>query len=88
MCGKPPHKPSFHPINQISDSLKLQSINIPGEFCRKPRSLVEAKRWKATEFRQFLLYTGRVVLKSILDKKIYLYFMSLHVAVRILCSNQ
>lgn len=88
MCGKPPHKLSFQQIKEISDSLKMQSPNIPVEFCRKPRSLDEAKRWKATEFRQFLLYTGPVVLKCILDKTKYVHFLSLHVAVRILTSNQ
>lgn len=87
VCGKPPFKLSSHQVTQISDSLKLQSPNIPAEFCRKPRSLHEVKRWKATEFRQFLLYTGPVVLKYVLDKRKYLNFLSLHVAVRILCSN-
>lgn len=34
-----------------------------------------------------LLYTGPVVLKKILDKDIFNHFLTLHVYVRILCSN-
>ncbi|KAJ8928688.1 hypothetical protein NQ314_018698 [Rhamnusium bicolor] len=85
-CGKPPNKLSFHQIDQISNSLTVQSANIPSEFCRKPRTLKEVNRWKATELRQFLLYTGPIVLKSILPKKHYLNFLSLHISIRILCS--
>lgn len=87
ISGRPPFKLSSNQINKISDLLLAQSGNIPIEFCRKPRSLSEVKRWKATEFRQFLLYTGPIVLKSVLDQNKYLNFLSLHVATRILCSN-
>jgi len=65
-----------------------QAKNIPVEFNRKPRSLLEAKRWKATEFRQFLLYTGPVVLKKILNNDRYINFLSLHVAITILASSK
>lgn len=58
---------------------------IPSEFARKPRAIEEVKRWKATELRQFLLYSGPVVLKSTLPKKYYNHFICLHLAVRILC---
>lgn len=53
-----------HVIGSISDALIALKENVPCEFARKPRSLSEIDRWKATEYRQFLLYTGPVVLLS------------------------
>jgi hypothetical protein len=44
-------------------------------------------RWKATELRQFLLYTGPIVLKRILPSPIYNYFLCFHVAIKFLCSQ-
>ncbi|KAJ8910559.1 hypothetical protein NQ315_008944 [Exocentrus adspersus] len=60
---------------------------MPIEFNRKPRSLLEAKRWKATEFRQFLFYTGPVVLIDTLSPDKYLNFVCLHVSATILSSS-
>ncbi|XP_071579356.1 uncharacterized protein [Temnothorax nylanderi] len=61
---------------------------ITSEFARKPRDLSEVDRWKATEFRQFLLYTGIVIMKSVLSKNCYNHFISLSVAIRILTDPQ
>lgn len=58
-------------IKIISSRLKLLKKDIPSDFSRKPRGLDELARWKATEFRQFLLYTGIIVLHSITPKNIY-----------------
>ena len=58
------------------------------EFNRKSRLLLEAKRWKATEFRQFLFYTGPVVLRKILNNDRYINFLCLHVAIIILASSK
>lgn len=62
--------------------------HLPLEFARQPRSLGELARWKATEFRQFLLYTGILILDGILQQiegKMYLNFLLLHTAIQILC---
>ena len=59
-------------------------VHIPTEFARKPRSLKELDRWKATEFRQFLLYTGPIILYRILDPAIYNNFLLLFSAISIL----
>ncbi|XP_035712542.1 uncharacterized protein LOC110856045 isoform X2 [Folsomia candida] len=61
---------------------------IPLEFARKPRPVAEFKRWKAAELRQFLLYTGPLVLKKLLPLRYYNHFICLHLAITILCSEK
>ena len=70
-------------ISQISQKLASFNGTFPSEFVRQPRTLSDLKRWKATEFRQFLLYSGIVVLKSVLPKAFYDHFLSLSVAISI-----
>jgi hypothetical protein len=56
---------------------KLQSFKqyLPIEFARKSRALSEFERWKATEYRTFLVYTGPVCLKDSLEDELYQNFM-------------
>jgi hypothetical protein len=67
-------------------SEKLISLKhfIPAEFARKPRSLSQIKSFKATEYRQILLYTGIVVLDNIVSTPMYKAFTKLHCAIFIL----
>ena len=49
-------------VREISEiSAKFRSY-MPSEFCRRPRSLSDIDRFKATEFPQILLYTGVVAI--------------------------
>ncbi|KAI7810644.1 hypothetical protein IRJ41_004681 [Triplophysa rosa] len=57
---------------------------MPAEFARQPRSLTELDRWKATELRQFLLYTGPLVLQDVLSQEQYYHFLSLTIGMSIL----
>ncbi|XP_065677532.1 uncharacterized protein LOC105849029 isoform X1 [Hydra vulgaris] len=73
-------------VNNISANLLDLQNSMPKEFCRKPRSLSDYKQWKATEFRQFLLYTGSLTMFGIVPKVIYENFVSLSVAMTYLLS--
>nr|CAH0103370.1 unnamed protein product [Daphnia galeata] len=75
-------------ITQISARLVALASNVACDFARKPRSLSELARWKATELRQFLLYTGPIVLKGVIDDDLYNHFMLLHIAIKILVDNE
>ncbi|XP_067204162.1 uncharacterized protein [Linepithema humile] len=73
---------------EISRRLLALQSQIPVEFQRTTRSLVDILKWKATEFRFFLLYSGPVILKGILPKLLYRHFLLFHAACRILCSKE
>lgn len=73
-------------IKQISNSLEDLKKYMPCEFARKPRTLDEICRWKATEFRTFVLYVGTFVTKSVLKDEHWKNFFSLNVAMMILIS--
>ena len=55
-------------LREISNRLIMLNAKMPSEFARQPRRLQKIDRSKATEFRQFLLYTGPVVSKGIVSK--------------------
>lgn len=84
-------------VEEISTRLitQLKSF-ISIEFARKQRAINCFKLWKATKFRLILLYTSPVVVKSvsihtpfefILKRRVYRHFLTLHVIIRILSSQ-
>jgi len=73
-------------INELSSLLLSLNSCTTSDFVRKNRSIQDLCRWKATEFRLFLLYSGQVVLKNIISKECYNNFMSLNIAMMILLS--
>lgn len=61
---------------------------IPSEFQRKTRRMSHIAQWKANEYRFLLLYCGPVVLRGILNSRLYKHFLLFHSACRILCSSE
>ncbi|KAG8235656.1 hypothetical protein J437_LFUL016028 [Ladona fulva] len=74
-------------ITSNRKSITEESIgeHLPMEFARKQRTVKDLKRWKATEFRQFLLYTGTFVQRKIVSEDVYVHFLCFNFAMR--CSN-
>ena len=67
-------KISANNINEISMLLISLNGRMPSEFVCQPRSLKDLDRWKDTEFHQFLLYSGPVVLRNILSSDSFFDF--------------
>lgn len=74
-------------VKQLSLNLEKMRSCITNDFARKPRRIEEYPRFKATEFRQLLLYTGPIVFKNVLSDECYKHFMSLNISMRILLSK-
>lgn len=74
-------------INLISKRLNDLANKFPYEFNRKCRGLDFLKKWKATEFRTFVLYIGVVVLKDVIDPDVYFNFLLLHIGTTICISD-
>jgi hypothetical protein len=75
-------------VSQISQRLLAITALFPSCFSRRPRALDCLKLWKSTELRAFLLYSGPAVLHSIIPDDIYKHFISLSVAIRLLCCKK
>ena len=71
-------------LHIISDRLHGLRNQLPSELPRQPRSLKHLKRWKATEYKQFLLYTGMSVLKDVVTKEVNEHFLCLSVSISVL----
>lgn len=68
----------------ISTKLENMLKILPYDFVKRSRALTHWHRWKATEYRHFLLYIGPVVLKDNIAPDMYHHFIMLHSAVTIL----
>jgi len=62
--GNPSVKFSAAHANEISMNILVLGKSLPNIFARKPRTLMDIDRWKATEFTLFLLYIGKIALKK------------------------
>lgn len=73
-------------IRDISKYLENLKNKMPCELARKPRKLDDIIRWKATEFRTFVLYIGTFVTKKVLKDEHWKHFFDLSIAMMILLS--
>ena len=80
MRGKREVKISAGQVQTITAKLLDLKSCIPNTFARKPRSLSDVDRWKATKCRQFLLYTCEIVLNGVLRPDQFEHFLCLSVA--------
>ena len=74
-------------ISQLSTCIKSFSTYFPPELPRRPRGLNTLDKWKAVEFKNFLLYIGIIVLRGIVADNVYEHFLMLSLGIRILNSN-
>lgn len=72
-------------INEISNF--LVNCKLPVEIHRRMRKLMEMPRWKATEYRTFLMYVGVVVLKKYLPRFYYDHFLLFYCSI-VIMNNQ
>jgi len=73
-------------ISKMSEAIIFCSKHLPKiEFnTRRGQSLIFLSKWKAREYRLFLLYTGIYVLRKILPTDQYDHFVKFHIAMRLL----
>lgn len=71
-------------VEHISKLYSSYSKFTPAEYSRKPQCLSKLCKWKSIEFRQFILYTGIVILKDFLPYDAYWHFLLFHAAYRLL----
>jgi len=85
--SKIPYKQSRLQQDLLSGMLVSYKRFFPVEFHRKPRSISELEYWKGSEYRNFLLYSGVVALKTILPQEKYIHFLTLSCGIRVLLSD-
>lgn len=73
--------------DKLERTLLSFSKLMPAEFARKPRTLKEVARWKATEFRQFALYIAVVAFRDCLNDDLYYHFMHYTCAYRLISTS-
>ena len=75
-------------MKSVSEKLIVCAAWCPSNFGRKPRSLQLKEKFKATEWRSMLLYTGFCILKGVLTNQAYSHHLLLACAMKILLHEQ
>lgn len=78
---------SKYNIESLSKHILTIGPQLPHEFSRAPRPISLLKRFKATEFRQLILYTLPIITLNVIEQDVYSHLLKLHCAIRILSSK-
>ena len=73
--NKAPYKISSAQKVIIEERVSVIRKLFPCDFNRKPRSFQEFDRFKASEFRHIVMYTGILISKDILEDEMYSNFL-------------
>lgn len=66
----------------LDSRMEQLKVFCPSDFNRRPNKLTAFHSFKATEFRQFALYTAPAVFENVLEDDQYEHFLLLHIVVR------
>ena len=83
-----PYKMSTTQKHLVENRIKIIAKYFPSDFNRKPRSFSEFDRFKATELRSILLYTGIILFEDVLPVHLYNNFLILMYLTRIFCDKK
>ncbi|KAF5394704.1 hypothetical protein PHET_10566 [Paragonimus heterotremus] len=75
-------------MRQMNDCLSLYRDFLTCDSARKGRLPDDVDRWKASEYRQFLLYIGPAFLKDVLDAKKYDKFLWFSICMHLMCNSR
>ena len=84
MTGELGVKLSATQKSELNRRTTMLKSDIPKEFERKIQPSNYFDKYKAVEHRFFVLYCGPIVLKKILNEKLYEHFLLFHVSCRLL----
>lgn len=76
------------PKNIVILTKRLEQVKkfCPRDFARKPVTVLKHSKFKATELRQILLYSGPIVFCGLLNDAVFKHFLLLHSAIRLLAN--
>lgn len=79
-------KLSAREIEIVNARIKTIRDFCPREFARRPKDITNYSRYKATEFRQLILYIGPVIYFGIYKQVVFDHYLLHHAALRCLAS--
>lgn len=75
-------------IEQINNRMKIIVKCLSSDFARIPSDINDYKTFKATEFRQIMMYTGPYIFKNIVSQPVYNNFMIFNILMRLLSCHK